>query len=99
MRLSTNEIYEIKRTAQTVFGALTTVKLFGSRMEDERRGGDIDLLIITNDLQDKLRKKIEFRMLLKQAIGDQKIDVIIRSMDDPLSNDGIYNEASKGILL
>jgi predicted nucleotidyltransferase len=51
------------------------IYLFGSRVDDNRRGGDIDLLIITDMLtyDDKLaiKKKILYE------IEDQKIDIII----------------------
>lgn len=53
------------------------IYLFGSRVDDNRRGGDIDLLIITDKLtyDDKLaiKKKIFYE------IEDQKIDIIISS--------------------
>lgn len=51
------------------------IYLFGSRVDDNSRGGDIDLLIITDKLtyDDKLaiKKKIFYE------IEDQKIDIII----------------------
>ena len=51
------------------------IYLFGSRVDDNRKGGDIDLLIITDKLtyDDKLaiKKKIFYE------IEDQKIDIII----------------------
>jgi len=54
--------------------------LYGSRVDDHLKGGDIDLLLIVTD-----QKKLEFLLsvkhnilaAMKKAIGDQKIDLII----------------------
>ncbi len=95
MRLTKYEILSIKETFLEIFkdGA---IYLFGSRTDDSKRGGDIDLYIQTDIKENRLRKKITFLALLKQKIGDQKIDVIISK--DILST--IEQEAlSKGIKL
>lgn len=47
MRLSQDQVQAIKFTAQTVLGNDARVTLFGSRTDDHRRGGDIDLLFET----------------------------------------------------
>jgi len=51
--------------------------LFGSRVDDTQKGGDIDLLIVPDSLQDITAKKISFLVALKRSIGEQKIDVVI----------------------
>ena len=76
MRLTQKEIETIKEVFLEVFEN-GKIYLFGSRLDDSKRGGDIDLFIKA-DHQDKLLdKKISFLSLLKQKIGDQKIDVVI----------------------
>jgi predicted nucleotidyltransferase len=76
MRLTHKEIESIKQVFLEIFGS-GKIYLFGSRLDDSKRGGDIDLFIKT-ECQDKiLDKKIRFLSLLKQEIGDQKIDVVI----------------------
>ena len=51
--------------------------LFTSRVDDTQRGRDIDLYIVSHNLENILEKKLKFLALLKQLIGYQKIDVII----------------------
>ncbi|SFV70691.1 hypothetical protein MNB_SM-5-505 [hydrothermal vent metagenome] len=75
MRLTPTEIEMIKKTFYEVFGD-GKIYLFGSRVDDSLKGGDIDLFIDTITTN-KLQKKIEFLSALKQRIGDQKIDVVI----------------------
>jgi predicted nucleotidyltransferase len=54
--------------------------LFGSRTDDNKRGGDIDLYIETSetDSQKLMQSKLAFLVALDCALGEQKIDVVIR---------------------
>lgn len=81
MRLEKYEVDAIKESFITHFGS-GHVYLFGSRVDDKKRGGDIDLLIETQETTSKaLQRKIPFLVALKQVIGDQKIDVVIQGSD------------------
>ena len=75
MRLNQYEINSIKKCFQTTFQT-GMIYLFGSRVDDTKKGGDIDLYIVTQD-SDKVRKKINFLTQLKNLIGEQKIDVVL----------------------
>jgi predicted nucleotidyltransferase len=70
--------------------------LFGSRLDDARKGGDIDLYIVI-DNRDRLgEKRIEFLTQIKQHIGDQRIDLVIeRGTNRPIDKIAI----SEGLLL
>jgi len=45
MRLSTEQINTIVTTSRAVAGLDAIIWLYGSRLDDTRHGGDIDLLI------------------------------------------------------
>ena len=45
MRVKSKDIKAIKDIAKAVFGETATIRLFGSRSDDHKKGGDIDLLI------------------------------------------------------
>jgi len=78
MRLSEFEIESIKRMAGIHFGRDVHVFLFGSRTDNQQRGGDIDLFISEpNGTYLKARSKINFVTDLIQLIGEQKIDVVL----------------------
>ncbi len=76
-----------------------TISLFGSRVDDNKKGGDIDLYIQPNtplDAKERLDKKSKFRIKLQDKIGEQKIDIVI-SKD---KNSSIEKEALRtGIIL
>ncbi len=54
--------------------------LYGSRVDDALRGGDIDFLIVSERL--KLRDKLDILVQMKDALGDQKIDILIRTAQE-----------------
>ena len=76
MRLSQKEIEAIKRNFKKYFKT-GEIFLFGSRVDDTQKGGDIDLYISTEDKTNLVRKKIKFLAALKNEIGEQKIDVVL----------------------
>ena len=95
MRLKQKEIEAIISTFQEIFKN-GNIYLFGSRVDDNLKGGDIDLYIDTDDKDNLFEKKIDFLVSLKRKIGEQKIDVVI-SKD---KNRAIEQEAlKKGIRL
>ena len=80
MRLSNKEIAAIKEVTRGVFGDNATISLFGSRTDNNKKGGDIDLYIQCNchiSREELYQLKIKFLVQLKKIIGDQKIDVLI----------------------
>lgn len=56
--------------------------LFGSRVDDQKRGGDIDLYIETpeTDTNKIVTAKLAFLVALNRELGEQKIDVVIHQI-------------------
>jgi uncharacterized protein len=56
-------------------------------VDDQKKGGDIDLLIKNKDeLRLTLKAKIHFLVDLKSKIGEQKIDLILDNTNTRLKN-------------
>ncbi|HHG74049.1 MAG TPA: nucleotidyltransferase domain-containing protein [Persephonella sp.] len=78
IRLTEYELKAIKETAREVFGNEAKVWLFGSRVNPNAKGGDIDIYIEISDMENWLDKKIDYLVKLKEKIGDQKIDLVLK---------------------
>jgi predicted nucleotidyltransferase len=84
VRLSSVHHAIIKAETLNVFGLNASVFLFGSRMDDSKKGGDIDLFIRTDDKDELFEKKLRFLAKLKRQIGEQKIDVVFNEDENRL---------------
>lgn len=76
MRLTTIE-QETIHQAITAVDPNAEIYLFGSRTDDQARGGDIDLFVLSNHID--LMNKLEILAQLHRHLGEQKIDVMIES--------------------
>jgi len=77
MRLTSEQITIIKNNVRCLYGNNSQVYLFGSRTDDDAKGGDIDLFIESNQ-KTTLMDKLELMTLLQLALGDRKIDLVIK---------------------
>jgi len=68
---------------QTIINAVNTVDpfakiyLFGSRVDETKKGGDIDILIFSNDIT--YGDKLKIKAYIFEKIDEQKIDLIVAS--------------------
>jgi predicted nucleotidyltransferase len=51
------------------------VYLFGSRVDDTKKGGDIDILILSEE-KINLEKIIQLKVKFYKQFGEQKIDIV-----------------------
>jgi predicted nucleotidyltransferase len=96
MRLTLHERESIRRLGLRHFGRAP--KLFGSRLDDSRRGGDIDLLIETDlPLQEAAQRRIDLLADLWLALGERKIDIVL---DDGRAPSAVVSRARReGVVL
>lgn len=93
IRLRQQEIKSIKEVVYSL-DSNAKIYLFGSRVCDGKRGGDIDLLLLSDKLTNK--DAIKLRLALYSKIGEQKIDIIIAK---DLSKPFTRIAAAEGVLL
>jgi uncharacterized protein len=74
MRLKSEQAVSI-RAAVKKHDPAARIFLFGSRVDDNQRGGDIDLLVLSQKLTPDDRRAI--KLDLYQRIGRQKIDLLL----------------------
>ncbi len=75
MRLSQHSVDVIKKYFRLFFQE-GDIFLFGSRVDESKKGGDIDLYLVVQDHRNLFEKKIKFLSRIKRELGDQKIDVV-----------------------
>jgi len=75
MRLNKFYIQTIKQSFYEVFQN-GNIYLFGSRVDDNKKGGDIDLYLEIGEKVNLLKRKLKFLAKIKRILGEQKIDVI-----------------------
>jgi predicted nucleotidyltransferase len=78
MRLSDEQMRAIRQLAREVAGEHCNVRVFGSRLDDAARGGDIDLLLELMDTVDKpalIAAQLSAR--ISRAMQGRKVDVLI----------------------
>ena len=83
MRLNS---FQTKAILEGVFkfcGPKAKVWLFGSRVDDSKKGGDIDLYIEVDENISLLDVKLKLLGFLHMKLGEQKIDILIKSRDMP----------------
>ncbi len=87
MRLSPEEVAAIKRLVADAYGPEPVVRLFGSRVDDRRRGGDVDLHVMVPadnwGARDRLWTELQLGGRLEAALGERKVDLIVRRDDEP----------------
>lgn len=94
MRLSAEQTRSIVQSVRRHLGQGSRIWLFGSRLDDARKGGDLDLYIETDahPLRNELRCKIELEDKL-----DIPVDLIVRCFGEESPIGGIAK--SEGVPL
>lgn len=84
MRLTPDQVQAIRDAASSTFGDGAAVWLFGSRVDDSKKGGDIDLLVrpLQVALDQPVAQKIRMLTLLERMLGERQTDRVIEQPCD-----------------
>ncbi len=95
MRLSATLQQCILQATRQNFGEDAKVWLFGSRVDDTRRGGDVDLYVETTH-RNNLMAELQCKIAIEESL-DLHVDLVV---SDPGKDKPIYKIAKKqGVLL
>ena len=78
MRLETEQVQAIREEIHQSNPA-AEIYLYGSRADDSARGGDIDLLVVSDKLG--FRELLHLRTAILDRIGWQQLDLVVRRPD------------------
>jgi len=94
MRLTPTQIDAIHSTTQAVLGEGAKVTLFGSRVDDLARGGDVDLMIeVSQALAEPALMSARIASRLSRAFEGRHVDVLLKAPN--LQEQAIHRVAEK----
>lgn len=84
MRLNNRQQRVAREAVRAHFGPDARVWLFGSRVRDDLRGGDIDLYVETESPDNLLKAEAKAIFDIQRALGDQRVDLVTHVRGNPL---------------
>lgn len=81
MRLTQQQRELILQSVHSRLGPETRTILFGSQLDDQRHGGDIDLLLEPPTMP-PLLQRAQLKLALESALG-RPVDLVIHPLDRP----------------
>lgn len=99
MRLSPDQVDAIVATTRELAGSDARVRLFGSRVNDQLLGGDIDLLVeCARPVARPVWLAAQITARLQRSLGERKIDVLV--VDPTTELETVHRVArAEGLLL
>lgn len=78
MRLSKEQCQIIRKTVEDMLGADVQIVLFGSRVNDDLRGGDVDLMVTTpHNVTQPAFAAARVAARLERVLGGRRVDVVL----------------------
>jgi predicted nucleotidyltransferase len=78
MRLNDHQIQAIRQTALLVAGRNVRVRVFGSRLNDVAKGGDLDLMLeLAEPVENAALMSAKMSALVSRAMQGRKVDVLL----------------------
>jgi predicted nucleotidyltransferase len=85
MRLTEEQRAAMRAVIRRVLGDDARVWVFGSRVDDGAKGGDIDLYVeLDASPADALDQELQLYAALQRALGEQRIDLVVHRQGRPL---------------
>ena len=99
MRLTDDQMQIIRRIALQIAGGQARVRVFGSRLDDAERGGDLDLLLeLPESVDNPALMAAQMSAKVSRAMHGRKVDVLLSAPN--LMHLPIHDTAlNEGILL
>lgn len=97
MRLSPAHVEALKRLVAETAGPEARLRLFGSRLDDAARGGDVDLLLeLTGPVAEPAMLAARLAARASRAMDGRKVDVLPSAPN--LKRLPIHEVAERGVL-
>ena len=78
MRLTHDQIQAIRQLALQIAGGKSSVRVFGSRLDDTAHGGDLDLMLeLTGPVDNPALMAAQISALVSRAMHGRKVDVLL----------------------
>lgn len=79
MRLTPEQLDAIRRITREQAGdSLVSVRLFGSRLDDSAKGGDVDLLVeLAQPVENPALQAAQLAAKISRAMDGRKVDVVL----------------------
>ena len=85
MRLTPTQVARIRESATQLAGTAARVWLFGSRLHDDARGGDVDLLLeLDQPVAEPALLSAQLAARVSRAMYGRKVDVLIKAPNQVL---------------
>lgn len=75
MRLSADQISNLRKTVTSLIKDVTEIRVFGSRLDASRKGGDLDLLV-ESEQRHGIIQKADLKIALERVLG-LPVDVLL----------------------
>ena len=80
MRLRPQDVIALRAAIYEVAPDAKAIRLFGSRLDDNARGGDVDLMVdFENPVDNPAVLSARLAVRASRAISDRKVDILLRT--------------------
>ena len=80
MRLRPHDIIALRAAIYDVAPDVSAIRLFGSRLDDNARGGDVDLMIdVENPVDNPAVLSARLAVRASRAMSNRKVDILLRA--------------------